>query len=66
MLAGLLVVKHLSEQERRTFNLMILGSMNQILRRKNDRIKHDTDIFNEIMDTYLGLGTNNNIGVYMR
>ena len=28
------VVKHLSEQERRTFNLMILGSINQIQNRQ--------------------------------
>ena len=28
------VAKHLSEQERRNFNLMILGSMNQIQRRQ--------------------------------
>ena len=55
------VVKHLSEQERRKFNLMIFRVQESNSEEANDRIKHDTDKFNEIMDTNLGLGTNTSI-----
>ena len=56
------VVKHLSEQERRKFNLMIFRVRESNSEEANDRIKYDTDRFNEIMDKDLGLDTNNNIG----
>ena len=55
------VVKHLSEQERRKFNLMIFRVQESNSEEANDRIKHDTDKFNKIMDTNLGLGTNTSI-----
>ena len=60
------VVKHLSEQERRKFNLMIFRVQESNSEEANDRIKHDTDKFNEIMDTNLGLGTNTSIHAITR
>ena len=53
------VVKHLSEQERRKFNLMIFRVRESNSKEANDRSKYDTDKLNEIMDKDLGLGTNN-------
>ena len=60
------VVKHLSEQERRKFNLMIFRVRESNSEEANDRIKYDTDKFNEIMDNDLGLGTNNSIHAITR
>lgn len=60
------VVKHLSEQERRKFNLMIFRVRESNSEEANDRIKYDTDKFNEIMDKDLGLGTNNSIHAITR
>ena len=60
------VVKHLSEQERRKFNLMIFRVHESNSEEANDRIEHDTDKFNEIMDKDLGLGTNNSIHAITR
>ena len=60
------VVKHLSEQERRKFNLMIFRVQESNSEEANDRIKHDTDKFNKIMNTNLGLGTNTSIHAITR
>ena len=46
---------------------MIFRAVNQTqLEEANDRIKYDTDKFNEIMDKDLGLGTNNSIHAITR